>query len=87
MKTNRKKLSVHRPNKKNYDLNSFSHYLAGLIDGDGHISKIGHIVISFNIIDIKSAWAIRSRLKYGSVRNVQGKNVCNLIISNKKGIL
>jgi hypothetical protein len=81
------KLSVHRPSKKNYNLNSFSHYLAGLIDGDGHISTIGQIIISFNIKDIKSAYGIRSRIKYGRVRKVKNKNACNLIVSNKDGVL
>lgn len=85
MKTKKQKLSVHRPAKKRYNLNFFSHYLAGLIDGDGHINKIGHIVICFNIKDIGSAHEIRSRIGYGSVRIVKGKNACNLIISNREG--
>lgn len=81
------KLSVHRPNKKNYDLNSFSHYLAGLIDGNGRINTVGQIIIGFNIKDIRSAYAIRHRIKYGHVKKVKNKNVCNLIISNKEGVL
>lgn len=80
-------LSVHRPSKKNYDLNLFSHYLAGLIDGNGHISATGQVIINFSIKDIKSAYVVRSRIKYGRVKKVKNTNVCNLIISNKEGIL
>lgn len=82
-----KKLSIHRPSKKDYKKEMFGHYLAGLIDGDGHISSMGHIVIAFNLRDIKTAKKIRSTLKYGKVRKVKNKNACNLIISNKNGII
>lgn len=83
----KKQLSIHRSSKKEYNIDFFGHYLAGLIDGDGHISTIGHIVISFNIKEIKSACKLRSLIGYGCVRKVKGKNACNFIISNKKGII
>lgn len=83
----KKQLSVHRPNKKNYDLNLFSYYFAGLIDGNGHISVTGQVIINFSIKDIKSAYVVRSRIKYGRVIKVKNTNVCSLIISNKEGIL
>lgn len=82
-----KKLSIHRPKKKSYTKEMLGYYLAGLIDGDGHISKIGHVVISFNKKDVKTAFKLRSHLKYGQIRPVKNKQACNFIISNKKGVL
>lgn len=82
-----KKISIHKPAKKIYNKEMFSHYLAGLIDGDGHISTINHIVISFNSRDKRDAVALRTRLGYGSVLDVKNKNACNLVISNPKGVV
>ena len=85
-----KKLSVHRPSKRSLsDLTDleFGCYLAGLIDGDGHISTQGHIVISFNSRDKRDAFLIRTRLGFGKVRQVKNKNAVNLIISNKNGVI
>ena len=84
----KKLLSIHRPKKNKFlNIEMFGHYLAGLIDGDGHISKLGHIVIFFNLSDVRNAHQLRSRLKYGKIRSVKNKKAVNLIISNKKGIL
>jgi hypothetical protein len=83
----KKFLSIHRPIKKKFVNEMFGHYIAGLIDGDGHISIIGHIVICFNKNDYRSAIQIKSQLKYGKIRRVNNKNAYNLIISNKKGII
>ena len=56
-----KQLSIHRPLKQKLTKsNNFEYYLAGLIDGDGHISTIGHIVIAFNLRDKRDAYYIRS---------------------------
>lgn len=82
-----KNLSIHRPSKRPLlTENTFGHYLAGLIDGSGHFSTIGHIVISFNLRDKRDAYSIRSLLGYGKVRLVKDKNSVNLIISNKTGV-
>lgn len=82
-----KKLSIYRPLKRSFNTDDFGHYLAGLIDGDGHISTIGHIVISFNFIDYQSAVRLRFVLGYGKIRKVKDKNACNLVISNKEGVI
>jgi hypothetical protein len=66
---------------------SFGHYLAGLIDGDGHFSKIGQLVIVFSHPDAFLAYYIKSRLGYGNVRKVKNKNAYLLIVSAKDGIL
>lgn len=82
----KKKLSIHRPNKKIFNADNFGYYLAGLIDGNGYISTLNQIVISFNLADRRSAIILRSRIGYGVVRPVKNKHTCNLIISNKKGL-
>ena len=63
------------------------HYLAGLIDGDGHFSKIGQLVIVFSSPDAFLAYYIKERLAYGTVKKVKDKNAYLLIVSKKEGIL
>jgi hypothetical protein len=44
----KKFINEHRPSKKeiyNFTDEKFGYYLAGLIDGDGHISTQGQIII------------------------------------------
>lgn len=50
-------LSVHTLNSEK-PLNDFEvgHYLAGLIDGDGHFSKIGQLVIAYDEKDDSAAY-------------------------------
>jgi len=53
----------------------FGHYLASLIDGDGHFSSAQQLVIVFNILDIQLAsYYIKKRIGYGNVRKVNNKN-------------
>ena len=63
------------------------HYLAGLIDGDGHFSKIQQLVITFSSSDAFLAYYIKERLGYGTVKKIKNKNAYFLIVSKKKGIL
>ena len=63
------------------------HYLAGLIDGDGHFSKIKQLVIVFSFSDAFLAYYIKRKLAYGTVRKIKDKNAYLLIISKKEGIL
>ena len=63
------------------------HYLAGLIDGDGHFSKIQQLVIVFSSPDAFLAYYIKKRLAYGTVKKVKNKNAYLLIISKKEGIV
>jgi len=83
-------LSEHRPSKKPLNILTdldFGYYLAGIIDGDGHISTQGQIVISFNSKDKRHAFIVRTRIGFGKVRYVKGKNAVNLIVSTKEGII
>ena len=80
-------LSIHKPNKKIYTSHFlFSHYLAGLIDGDGHFSKLGQIIICFNEKDLENAYFLKSQIGYGKIRKIKNKKAYNYIISNLKGI-
>ena len=64
----------------------FGHYLAGLIDGDGHFSSILQLVIVFNGLDAPLAYYIKNRIGFGNVKKIKNKNAYLLVISNKKGL-
>jgi hypothetical protein len=84
---NVKFISVHVPTHlKPLNDEQFGHYLAGLIDGDGHFSSKQELVIVFSSLDVNLAYYIKERLSYGSVKKVKDKNAYLLIISKKEGI-
>ena len=84
---NVKFISVHVPKHfKPVNDDQFGHYLAGLIDGDGHFSSKQQLIIVFHSLDVSLAYYIKDRLGFGNVRKVKDKNAFLLIISNKKGI-
>ena len=82
-----KPLSFHVPThlKPNSD-RDFGHYLAGLIDGDGHFSSKQQLVIVFHSLDVSLAYFLKKHLGYGSIRKVKDKNAFILIIASRKGI-
>lgn len=84
-----RKLSKHKPKKKKFyaDQNLFGHYLAGLIDGDGHFSTIGGCVISFSSKDVSLARQLRTEVGFGTVRKVKNKQAVNLVISTRVGVV
>lgn len=65
--------------------NQFGHYLAGLIDGDGHFNSKQQLVIVFSSSDISLAYYLKLRIGYGQIRKV--KNAYLFIISNKDGLI
>ena len=73
---NIKNISVHvSKHLKPVNYTEFGHYLASLIDGDGHFSSAQQLVIVFNILDIQLAsYYIKKRIGYGNVRKVNNKN-------------
>lgn len=86
-KENVKPISVHIPRHlRPSNDQEFGHYLAGLIDGDGHFSSKQQLVIVFNSLDASLAYYIKERLGFGSVRKVKNKNAILLIIAAKKGM-
>jgi len=62
------------------------HYLAGLIDGDGHFSSAQQLVIVFNLLDIQLAYYIREQIGHGLVRKVKEKNAVLMVVASKRGI-
>lgn len=82
-----KSISVHVPTHlKPSNDTEFGHYLAGLIDGDGHFSSKQQLIIVFNSLDVSLAYYIKNRLGYGNIRKIKNKNAILLIISCKKGM-
>jgi hypothetical protein len=63
------------------------YYLAGLIDGDGHFSKIQQLVIVFSHPDAFLAYYLKEKLEYANVKKVKDKNAYILIVYRKQGIL
>jgi hypothetical protein len=84
-----RKLSKHKPKKKKFyaDKTLLGHYLAGLIDGGGHFSTVGHCVICFSNKDVSFARELRTEIGFGTVRKIKDKKAFNLIISNSAGVV
>jgi len=81
-------ISIHVPKhlKPRQDID-FGHYLAGLIDGDGHFSKALQLVLVFNELDASLAYFIKSKLGYGNIYKVKNKKAIILVVSNRSGLL
>lgn len=82
-----KLISIHVPTHlRPANDKEFGHYLAGLIDGDGHWSKQQQLVIVFNILDIQLAYYIKKQLGYGLITKVKDKNAVILRVASSRGI-
>lgn len=83
-----KKISIHNTTHlKPLNEDQFGHYLAGLIDGDGHFSLQQQLVIVFSALDVSLAYYIKSRIGFGQVKKVKDKNACLYVLSNIDGII
>jgi hypothetical protein len=83
-----KPISIHIPKHiKPLNDEQLGHYLAGLIDGDGHFNKILQLVIVFSSQDAFLAFYLKEKLGFGNVRKVKDKNAYILVVSNKEGML
>lgn len=84
---NVKPIPDHVPtHQKPFDDDSFGHYLAGLIDGDGHFSVQQQVVLSFHAADASLAYYLKKRLGFGNVYKVKNKSVFTLVISARAGV-
>ena len=82
---NVKSITVHVPKHlKPITDDQFGHYLAGLIDGDGHFSSKQQLVIVFHSLDASLAYYIKTRIGYGSVKRT--KQAVLLIITKCEGL-
>ena len=83
-------LSKHRPRIDKIDsvkvTQNFAAFLAGIIDGDGHINKIPQLCIVFHEKDVSVAYYLKSQIGFGTVSKVKNKGAYTLIISHKKGL-
>ena len=85
---NLKNISIHVPTHlKPLNDQQLGHYIAGLIDGDGHFSSKQQLIIVFSSPDVKLAYFIKSIIGFGNVKKVKDKNAYLYIISNKDGML
>ena len=84
---NVKSISIHiAKHWKPVSNEQFGHYLAGLIDGDGHFSSKQQLVIVFHIFDASLAYYIKERIGFGSIKKVKDKKAIILVIAAIKGI-
>ena len=84
---NVKPITVHVPKHlKPLNDEQFGHYLAGLIDGDGHFSSKQQLVIAFHSLDISLAYYIKERVGFGKVKKVKDKNAFLLVICARYGL-
>lgn len=80
-----KNITIHRPKSQPLTLEQFCFFLAGLIDADGHINKVGNIVIAFHSRDIAVAYYIKTRINYGRVSQSIEKNAVTYVCSHPVG--
>lgn len=85
--------------KTSTSVNSFEHYLAGVIEGDGSIhvpksernakNKLNYpsIQIAFALKDLAYALLIQKNLGHGSLHKVKGKNAYVLTINHLLGLI
>lgn len=84
---NVKPISVHIPTHlRPVTDDQFGHYLAGLIDGDGHFSSKQQLVVVFNSLDVFLAYYIKKRLGFGKVKKIKNKNAFVLVIAAREGL-
>jgi LAGLIDADG endonuclease len=80
-------ISIHRPTTlRHYSIESLSFFLAGIIDGDGHFSKIPQLVICFHEKDIDVAYFLKKQIQYGSVSKIKNKKAVTFVISHSLGL-
>jgi len=82
-----KLISDHIPkHQKPLNDTEFGYYLAGLIDGDGHFNA-SSLSICFYSSDISSAYYLKGKLQFGTVRPVRNKNAVVFSLQKNEGLL
>ena len=81
-------LSIHPPkqNKTQFTQQMFAHYLAGLVDADGHFSQTPECVICFHESDRSLAFFMKTRIGYGSVSPIKGKRAIKYVCAHQQGL-
>ncbi len=82
-----KPISIHtHKHMKPLNKDQLGHYLAGLIDGDGHFSKNPQLVIVSRLKDASLAYWVKSSLGHGTVKKVKNKNAYLFTLSSQAAI-
>lgn len=80
-----KNITIHRPKSQALTLAEFQFFLAGLMDADGHINKLGNIIIAFHSRDISVAYYIKTRIGYGQISKTKHKNAVTYVCTHPIG--
>jgi hypothetical protein len=48
-------------------------FLAGLIDADGHINKLGYVIIIFDLSNLDCAYMVKHKIGFGRISRVSHK--------------
>ena len=81
-------ISIHKPiTTKPRNTVDFSFFLAGLIDSDGHFSKIPELVVSFGENEIHTSYYLKKELGYGIVSRVKNKKAVKFVMAHSLGLL
>ena len=79
-------ISDHLPDHRQPEnLNELGYYLAGLIEGGGHLSA-KRIELTFRLADIAYVYRLRKQIGYGKVHTRSGLNTVQLVILKPNGI-
>ena len=79
--------SIHKPKTtKPNSIVDFGFFLAGLIDSDGHFSKIPQLVVCFHEKQIHVSYYLKKKLGYGIVSKVKNKKAVNFIMAHSLGL-
>ena len=65
-------ISIHAPKaQRPQTMNEFGYFLAGLIDGNGHIHPDGSVTLTLHEKDASVAYYIKKTIGYGKVKHVK----------------
>lgn len=84
---NMNKKLTHIKHKSFNNNKDFGSYLAGLFEGDGYLSNVPQVVVTFSEKDLPFAQKLCEKFGHGNVYPIKGKKACNWIISNRAGII
>lgn len=80
-------VSIHKPKTtKPNNIVDFGFFLAGLIDSDGHFSKIPQLVVCFHEKEIHVPYYLKKKLGYGIVSKVKNKKAVAFIMAHSLGL-
>lgn len=80
-------VSIHKPKtQKTDEISFFSYLLAGLIDSDGHFSKIPQSVIPFHEKEMHLPYYLKKKIGYGTVSKIKKKRAVKYVVAHSLGL-